>query len=717
MRDAFALAVAQLSLDQVRIFEEATAQSIGTLVRDVLALDDATIRRVLDLGRSELGNLYPHPLNAKGLHVLKWLVARDVVDRRREANGWASHAQHDEFDRHGLLTRKLTHWRPGMQHAVPLTLEEADLIGLATGWAQRPYGCSATQLHDGDAAAKSGLFAEGFREHIFTDGDDQYQLHVDVYMPTVKFMVFAEPTRIETGPFNFVMGSHRTSTSKARWLFERTRQLTRLGQRVGAFRHVNTSAEEQPGGWCSKTRSCLEAAYAWQQHDLAERFGFPRPTPMIVEAGTLVVADTSAFHFRGLGPAGGRRARMANLVYRCRSQHSSLTSIASVTRVPVLACANGSQVSDACGVFHPARKLRTTAKVAADEPSPPRALPESLRGNPVPDQTSSSAAFTKRGGGARAQARAADVSAATSCIPRAPDAVAARVQEVYRVLRNDARCSGPVGLLADVPTHRADGTRVPRRECDASVAETLGWRSVSWDAEREEAYHRLSTEPLRRSVVLTIGNITFPAQHFWDAIIFDLFFNGAPRRPRRFFEAGARDGYSESNSLFFEKYLGFTGVLVEPTPLAKCNTRRNRPLATVVRGAFCAPGTHLDIPTNASFFMASHPIPDDCPLSPDDWRAPCYSWRGLAAEHDLNRVDLWSLDIDNDKQQHMILQSIDWDRFDPVAMVVECKQRKGCETLLQERGYHTLVLENNQKHTYYGDVLAWKDTCRAWRKA
>ena len=35
-----------------------------------------------------------------------------------------------------------------------------------------------------------------------------------------------------------------------------------------------------------------------------------------------------------------------------------------------------------------------------------------------------------------------------------------------------------------------------------------------------------------------------------------------------FIEAGAYDGYEISNTLYFEKFLGWTGILVEPNPEA-----------------------------------------------------------------------------------------------------------------------------------------------------
>ena len=181
----------------------------------------------------------------------------------------------------------------------------------------------------------------GTHQHTFKDADDQYQMHVDVFMPNIKVMIFAERTRIETGPFNFVLGSHTASAEKARWLFDRTRHLTRRGQVVGAFRHVNTSLESTSGGWCYKSRTCLEEAYHWQQRDLTDSYGFARPMPIIVEAGTLVIADTSAFHFRGLGVAGARRARMGNLFYSCGRVKQRLGYLVTVPRVPVLACANG----------------------------------------------------------------------------------------------------------------------------------------------------------------------------------------------------------------------------------------------------------------------------------------------------------------------------------------------------------------------------------------
>jgi len=49
------------------------------------------------------------------------------------------------------------------------------------------------------------------------------------------------------------------------------------------------------------------------------------------------------------------------------------------------------------------------------------------------------------------------------------------------------------------------------------------------------------------------------------------------RAPQVFFEAGAVDGLTNSNTLFFERTLGWTGVCVEPSPWSAAAPRAPRP--------------------------------------------------------------------------------------------------------------------------------------------
>src|SRR5262245_59004648 len=55
-----------------------------------------------------------------------------------------------------------------------------------------------------------------------------------------------------------------------------------------------------------------------------------------------------------------------------------------------------------------------------------------------------------------------------------------------------------------------------------------------------------------------------------------------------FVEAGANDGLRQSNTLYFEKYRGWTGLLVEPVPELAERCRRNRPGCVVENCALVA---------------------------------------------------------------------------------------------------------------------------------
>ena len=134
---AFAEAAALLTDRDIRLFERATSFSLQQLVEKVLALNGRELQGVLDLGLGEYGNLYPHALNSNGLHVLKWIIARRIVDSRRAANGWQKHPRYKEFMEKGLLSQKLKHWQPGRSGRVPLTFSELSLIGLASGFSYK----------------------------------------------------------------------------------------------------------------------------------------------------------------------------------------------------------------------------------------------------------------------------------------------------------------------------------------------------------------------------------------------------------------------------------------------------------------------------------------------------------------------------------------------------------------------------------------------------
>lgn len=181
---------------------------------------------------------------------------------------------------------------------------------------------------------------------VYENGDSQYQSHQDMISPIFKFFIFVENVTLANGPFYIVPGSHHASAAKLRWLWDRTRHLNMsrmpagsapnaAEHTYGALRHVNLGAEgptpqceltrncpcggacPKPGdgeGWCYASTACLEAAYSGQLSHMQAEYGFAPPLPVTVEAGTLIIADTSALHWRGYQRARTHRALQADLL-------------------------------------------------------------------------------------------------------------------------------------------------------------------------------------------------------------------------------------------------------------------------------------------------------------------------------------------------------------------------------------------------------------------
>jgi FkbM family methyltransferase len=63
-----------------------------------------------------------------------------------------------------------------------------------------------------------------------------------------------------------------------------------------------------------------------------------------------------------------------------------------------------------------------------------------------------------------------------------------------------------------------------------------------------------------------------------------------PWRDGVFVEAGAHDGYTQSNTYYLERHRGWSGVLVEPVPELRALCERRRPRSRVVGCALVDPG-------------------------------------------------------------------------------------------------------------------------------
>lgn len=129
------------------------------------------------------------------------------------------------------------------------------------------------------------------------------------------------------------------------------------------------------------------------------------------------------------------------------------------------------------------------------------------------------------------------------------------------------------------------------------------------------------------------------------------------KRGGRFLDIGAYDGRTGSNSLYFEKYLGWTGVLVEPV-------KQHRQTAEMWRTSPCLPYAIADTDGEATFIAVTRGytqmsglegdydaamltrVRSDPRHAEDRITVQTRSLDSLFAETGMDRVDFVSLDIE-----------------------------------------------------------------------
>ena len=141
-----------------------------------------------------------------------------------------------------------------------------------------------------------------------------------------------------------------------------------------------------------------------------------------------------------------------------------------------------------------------------------------------------------------------------------------------------------------------------------------------------------------------------------------------------FVEFGARNGVEHSNTLFFERRLGWTGLLFEASPSEFRNLRFNRPGAIVYEGAVCPRWQH-----NLTFGRSRIPGWGGAVASYEPSRkraaiAQVVSVRCFHLAHELRRHHVLTVDymtIDTEGSEYDIIEDFPWRDFEVKVVQIE----------------------------------------------
>jgi FkbM family methyltransferase len=183
----------------------------------------------------------------------------------------------------------------------------------------------------------------------------------------------------------------------------------------------------------------------------------------------------------------------------------------------------------------------------------------------------------------------------------------------------------------------------------------------------------------RRRLALRFGYPEYCRVGCW-SLIDEIFGN---RAPGVFFEAGAHDGWTGSNTYWLEARHGWRGVLVEPVPGLYRACRRERPRSQVFHAALVSakhrrPEIEVECSGLVSAVTSSPMLLETRALAESYYgvkdrptiQVPARTIDACLEAAAVDRVDFMSLDLEGSEPE--ALDGFDLDRWRPEWLLIEC---------------------------------------------
>lgn len=182
-----------------------------------------------------------------------------------------------------------------------------------------------------------------------------------------------------------------------------------------------------------------------------------------------------------------------------------------------------------------------------------------------------------------------------------------------------------------------------------------------------------------------------------------------------FVEAGANDGYRQSNTYFLERCRGWAGVLVEPVPALADQAARQRPRSRVVNAALVA-DDYLQPTISVRYGGLISAVEGTEGWSKEDLgealdgpsytvEVPARTLSSILDEAGVSAIDFLALDVEGYEER--ALAGLDLRRHVPRFLLIEiwnsASRRAGIEAILGDR-YRLLQQLTDRDFLYAGDL-------------
>jgi len=165
-----------------------------------------------------------------------------------------------------------------------------------------------------------------------------------------------------------------------------------------------------------------------------------------------------------------------------------------------------------------------------------------------------------------------------------------------------------------------------------------------------------------------------------------------------FIEAGANDGFKQSNTYYLERFQGWRGILVEAIPELYQKCVRKRPKSTVFNCALVPhdyEGSSIEMiyADLMSLVKGAQKTPEaDAKhvekivqrqnIVPYEVRVPARTLTSILDECSVGEIDLFSLDVEGFELG--VLQGLDFNKYRPKYMLIEARFRQEIEEYILE---------------------------------